>query len=322
MDEHAVEGEPLDLSLEVPGGSVPTNMGPAEVRQLTGSQEPVQAKPVAAPRATRRKGGEGAQGALDWGRSLVGLTESPANSNKGPRITQWEVDSGYPWVPNAAQGVPWCQCYANAVAVHGGCPQLHTGYTPAVLSGIGNYKPISLNNASPGDFVFFKWPGVSSATCDHVGVHLSHTDTTVTCLEGNTSSSNAGSQNNGGGVWIKTRSRSLVAGAVNVPYANSAYRNLLLGMTGDDVRAFQVATNKRADGCNRQDRKCDVDGAYGPETKDNGAWAAWLLGVGDSTDEIKSGGISAYVQNLVRNPDQRNDVQVARAAERRKVACR
>jgi hypothetical protein len=261
-------------------------------------------------------------GAIDWGRDYVGLTESPANSNKGPHITQWEVDSGYPWVANAREGVPWCQCFANAVAVHGGAPQLNTGYTPAVLRGIGDFRPISLDGASLGDFVFFKWPGVSSAPCDHVGLYLSHNTGTVTCLEGNTSSDNSGSQNNGGGIWIKTRSRSLIAGVINVPYPNKAYRNLLLGMAGDDVRAFQAAINKRADGCGRPDRRCDVDGAYGPQTKENGAWAAFVLGIGDSTDEIKSGGISAYVQNLVRNPDDRNATQVERAGERRELHCK
>lgn len=262
------------------------------------------------------------QEALAWGRSKVGVVENPANSNKGLLITQWEIDSGYPGVAHALQGVPWCQCFANAIAVHGGAPQLHTGYTPAVLAGIGDFNRISLNDAIPGDFIFFKWPGVSGNTCDHVGTLLSKTASTVTCVEGNTSPTSAGSQNNGGGVWIVTRSRSLVAGAVSVPYSSDAYRNLLLGMTGSDVRAFQVAVNKRADGCGRLDRRVDTDGTYGSQTKENGAWAAFILGIGDSTDEIKSGGISAYTQNLVRNIDERNDQQVERATARRALYCR
>lgn len=257
-----------------------------------------------------------------WALSKVGLVENPANSNKGPQITQWEVNSGYPWVVGAEKGVPWCQCFANAAAVAGGAPQLKTGFTPSVLRGIGDFHPIDVGNADAGDFIFFKWPGVSTDLCDHVGILLSMTATTVTCVEGNTSKTNDGSQNNGGGVFVRTRSRLLVAGAVSVPYNDDAYRNLLLGMKGSDVRAFQTAINKRAAGCGRPDRSVDVDGFYGSATKENGAWAAYILGIGDSTGEIKSGGISAYVQNLVRNPDDRNDDQKARAGARREAYCR
>jgi hypothetical protein len=262
--------------------------------------------------------------AINWANDRIGVSEDPPGSNKGPWITQWQVDSGYPYVVNRSHGEPWCQCFVNAVAVHGGAPQLHTGFTPAVIVGIGDFRPISLSSAEPGAaFVFFKWPGVSNYRCDHVGVYKSHTYSTVTCWEGNTSK--AGSQNNGGAVLLKTRSLGLLAGVVSIPYNNEAYRNLLLGMTGSDVRAFQVAINKRAVGCGRgglEDRGVVVDGEYGSATKENGAWAAYILGIGDSTDEIKSGGISSYVQNLVRNPDERNAGQKERAAGRREQCCR
>jgi hypothetical protein len=188
--------------------------------------------------------------AINWANDRIGVSEDPPGSNKGPWITQWQVDSGYPYVVNRSHGEPWCQCFVNAVAVHGGAPQLHTGFTPAVIVGIGDFRPISLSSAEPGAaFVFFKWPGVSNYRCDHVGVYKSHTYSTVTCWEGNTSK--AGSQNNGGAVLLKTRSLGLLAGVVSIPYNNEAYRNLLLGMTGSDVRAFQVAINKRAVGCGR-----------------------------------------------------------------------
>jgi hypothetical protein len=257
-----------------------------------------------------------AETAVTWARAQVGVSEHPAGSNWGPKIEDWIKASGYGY------GVPWCQCFANAAAVEGGAPQIRNGYTPYFLAGryaAQGYKPIRLDDAEPGDFVYFKWPGVSNDSCDHVGVLVSKTATTVTCLEGNTSI--AGSQNNGGAVLLRTRSRSLVAGAVSVPYpVRGAYRNLLLGMSGGDVFAFQEAVNKRASGCGRSDRRVTVDGEYGSETKENGAWAAYILGVGDSTAEIKSGGISAYVQSLVRDPDLRNEAQVERAPARRAEA--
>jgi hypothetical protein len=60
-----------------------------------------------------------------------------------------------------------------------------------------------------GDVVFYNF--------SHVGILESFTATTVTCIEGNTSSG-AGSQSNGGGVFRRTRSRSLVLG-----YGRPAY---------------------------------------------------------------------------------------------------
>lgn len=261
-----------------------------------------------------------AQQALTWAQAQVGTVEHPAGSNSGPGITAWERASGYGFP------VPWCQCFANAAAVAGGAPQLKDGFTPTVLNGSHaglGFNRISLDAADPGDFVFFKWPGVSGFICDHVGVLVAKTASTVTCIEGNTSSSNAGSQNNGGGVFVRTRSRSLVAGAVSVPYpagSSDAYRTLNMGDQGSDVRAFQVAVNKRADGCGRPDRRVEVDAEYGPETAIDGAWAAFVLGIGESQAEIRSGGISAYVQHLVRNPDERNQTQKDRAGARRVAA--
>lgn len=262
--------------------------------------------------------------ALAWARDRVGIHEVPFGSNKGPLITQWEVDSGYPWVVNVREGVSWCQCFANAVAHAGGAPLIKDGYTPNFLSGRyrdHGYEPIPLTQAQPGDFIYYKWPGVSHDLCDHVGVLDELLASIVRDIEGNTSGTDAGSQNNGGGVYLRERSRLLVAGAVHVPYPERiAYRTLRDGVRGGDVRAFQKAVNQRADGCGRKDRRVTVDGEVGPETLVDGAWAAWILGVGDSTAANRSGGISPYVQKLVLDPDKRNQTQKERAGHRREVA--
>lgn len=178
-----------------------------------------------ADRIATRKGKTGHVAAVMWALKQVGTAEQPAGSNKGPKITQWQVDSGYTWVPGAAAGVPWCQCFANAAAVAGGAPQLKTGYTPAVLAGTGDFKRIPESQAEAGDMVFFKWPGVSNDSCDHVGILTAparSTGSVVTTVEGNTSPGTAGSQNNGGGVYHRSgataRPKSLVAGYVRVPY--------------------------------------------------------------------------------------------------------
>lgn len=161
----------------------------------------------------RIKAAPGAAAAVRWALSLAGkVHEQPAYSNWGPRISDWIKATGY------GGPEPWCQCFANAVAEHGGAPQLHTGYTPTVLAGIDGYRKVALHDAEQGDMIFFKFPGVSSASCDHVGILVHKTPSTVECVEGNTSGGNVGSQNDGGGVYLRTRSVSLVAGAVRPPY--------------------------------------------------------------------------------------------------------
>jgi hypothetical protein len=155
----------------------------------------------------------GPQRAVKWGLAQAGTAEKPNGSNWGPKISDWIKASGY------GSPVPWCQCFANAVAVHGGAPQLRTGYTPSVLAGIGGYKRVTAKEARAGDMVFFKFPGVSGDTCDHVGVLLERPgENTVKDIEGNTSPGNSGSQNNGQGVYVRTRPKSMVAGYVRPPY--------------------------------------------------------------------------------------------------------
>jgi hypothetical protein len=158
----------------------------------------------------RHKDDNGAGRAVKWALSQVGVSEHPNGSNWGHPVQDWIKNTGY------SGPVPWCACFATEVAMHGGAPKLKNGYTPAILAGIGNFKRVS--DPRPGDFALFKFPGVSSATADHIGVVGSVTPSTVTCIEGNTSPTSGGSQNNGGGVYLKTRSRALVAGWIRPPY--------------------------------------------------------------------------------------------------------
>lgn len=152
------------------------------------------------------------EAAIRWALAQVGTVEQPSGSNSGPEISDWiRAGGGVP-------GWAWCQYFANAVAVKGGCPQLPTGYTVFVLN--GNYRhlgfvPIPVSEARPGDMLFFKFPGVSNDRCDHVGIKIGPSQT----VEGNTSSGNSGSQNNGGGVFKRGAERNpYIVGAVRVPY--------------------------------------------------------------------------------------------------------
>ncbi len=161
----------------------------------------------------RIQANKGPDAAVRWALAQVGTVEQPNGSNWGPKISDWIKASGYSY------GVPWCQCFVNAAAVKGGARQLKTGYTPYVLAGKDGYRRIHPGEATRGDFVFFKWPGVSNDSCDHVGILTGPPrNGLVQSVEGNTSPGNAGSQNNGQGVYLRSRPTSVVAGYVRPPY--------------------------------------------------------------------------------------------------------
>jgi hypothetical protein len=93
------------------------------------------------------------------------------------------------------------------------------GYTVSVVemaeNGEHGLKRISLEEARPGDWVFFDFDG---GGVDHVGLFMSRNGRTVFTIEGNTSSGNSGSQSNGGGVFRRERDRSLIAAVVRPPF--------------------------------------------------------------------------------------------------------
>lgn len=175
-------------------------------------------KALRAP-ATARSTGERAR-AVNWAKSRVGVVEHPAGSNQGRYITSWQEMSGYP-----GGGVPWCQCFVNASAFVGTKgrvkPIWFGGYTPSVVEMANNgdhgLKRISLDAARPGDWLYFNFPGGESV--DHVGLYMGkNADGSIMTIEGNTSSGNSGSQSNGGGVFRRTRDRSLIAAVVRPPF--------------------------------------------------------------------------------------------------------
>lgn len=154
--------------------------------------------------------GGGAKKACAWALDQIGTVEQPAFSNRGPKIDIWEKATlGY-------SGYPWCQAFVNYSLVRAGGPQLTSAYTPQVVQW-ANEKRYGLQRVStprPGDWVYFKFPGVSSAFCDHVALYVGDGKT----VEGNTSSGAQGSQNNGGGVYLRQRGTATVVAYVRPPY--------------------------------------------------------------------------------------------------------
>lgn len=142
--------------------------------------------------------------------SEIGYTENPPGSNR----TKFAAEAGH------LNGYAWCMTFLNAIAVRTGLDLppgvLTTAYTPAAA---GDFKRAERWTLVPevGAWAFFDFPD-SKYRIQHVGVvEAIHPDGTVTCIEGNTASGTAGSQDNGGTVARRRRNASLVVG-YGLPY--------------------------------------------------------------------------------------------------------
>lgn len=190
------------------------------LRLVTQNRAVLAAERVRANQVRKKiRGVSGRANTLRWALSRVGVVEHPSGSNSGPFISDWlRMSGGQP-------GWPWCQAFVNAGLFVGSDRkvQLKSCYTPEVVGWARNreqgLKLVSLAEAKPGDFVYFKFPNVSNDICDHVGLLFSKGAGEIGTIEGNTSAGNQGSQSNGGGVFRRTRSNSLVAFVVRPPYA-------------------------------------------------------------------------------------------------------
>lgn len=140
-------------------------------------------------------------------RAEIGYTESPANSN----MTKFAAEAGH------ANGEPWCATFVCALARRcGGTLGDESAYTPSLYESMDH-----TSDPQPGDLAFFDFPD-SLHRIQHVGLVVAVTPDTVTCIEGNTSAGNSGSQSNGGGVFERTRSRNVAVGFGRPNYSQGA----------------------------------------------------------------------------------------------------
>lgn len=184
----------------------------ARKRKLVREQKDVTTARDAVKRAekvVKRHAVTPADRAVTWAMSHKGVTESPPNSNRGKLIDEWQHD-----VDMLAQ--PWCGAFVHAALKHAGVKSLSSRmrYTPFIVTdakqGVnGLEKVVAWGDRRKGDLLLFNWDG---GVVDHVGLYTGATlaDGSIQTVEGNTSSSNAGSQSNGGGVFVRTRPRSVV----------------------------------------------------------------------------------------------------------------
>ena len=127
----------------------------------------------------------------------------------------------------------------------------------------------------PGDLLLFNFNGKN--TPKHIGFLVEVKNGVYYTIEGNTSPSNSGSQENGDGVWNKQRKLSSIVGAYRPNYAGvpstskndtkPKYKNIAglykleKGHTGDAVVALQTLLNLR------MNAGLVVDGNFGEATE-------------------------------------------------------
>ncbi|MBD5152391.1 MAG: CHAP domain-containing protein [Oscillibacter sp.] len=123
----------------------------------------------------------------------LGNTESPAGSNR-TKYGKWM----------GLDGQPWCMSFVQYCFAMAGYPLPYkTGSCSALLTWYRKNKPECIVTAPKArDIVIYNF--------GHTGILESAATGTVTVVEGNTSAGAAGSQDNGGGVFTRTRSRTLV----------------------------------------------------------------------------------------------------------------
>lgn len=132
----------------------------------------------------------------------IGYTESPANSNRTKYGSWYGMD-----------GQPWCMMFVQWCFTQAGVPlPYRTASCSALERWYRQNNPEAVHaSPAPGDVAIYNF--------GHTGiVERVEADGRITAIEGNTSPSEAGSQNNGGGVYRKTRNTGSVTAFLRPDY--------------------------------------------------------------------------------------------------------
>lgn len=151
----------------------------------------------------------------------LGVTEWPQNSNKVVYNT-W-----YYGRQVSGSAYPWCMAFVQWCFNQNGTPlPFKTASCSALLNWYNVNQPKQVvNNPQKGDVVIYNF--------SHTGIIESSTASTITVIEGNTTSNNSGSQSNGGGVFRRTRNKSTVKAFIRPIIATMEEKP----MTGKEILA-------------------------------------------------------------------------------------
>lgn len=194
-------------------------------------------------------------GVLDTARSQIGYVEGSNNN------TKYGAEYGLNYNP-------WCVMFIWWIFKNTGASDLfYGGGKIALCSALYNYhrnqgQAVSRNSLKSGDIVFFDFSGRGVDT-DHVGIVEAANGSTVTTIEGNTSSGSSGSQANGDGVYRRTRSISLISCAYRPAYSGSGSSSSVNNQGGGYMSGYSTRNFVR----DVQERiGAGIDGIVGSET--------------------------------------------------------
>lgn len=143
-----------------------------------------------------------AEAVLDIARAELGVKESPKGSNN-VKYNTWYYGR------EVAGNYPWCMAFVQWVFSRAGItPPVRTASCGALMRAAKTAGEWVTEGYRPGDVIIYDFPG--GAATDHTGICESAAADGVTCIEGNTSVSNA---SNGGEVRRMRRKMNTVKGA-------------------------------------------------------------------------------------------------------------
>lgn len=158
---------------------------------------------------------------VSWARA--GWHEFPDRSNVVPQmgevakkagLSKWYCEMGWPWCAFSAMLAGFV--HGGKTAQAGFAGKFNVLYVPDILAAaqrnLYGMRVVSWDNAKPGDLVIFNFDG---GVVDHIGRVVEVLDNGICrTVEGNTSGGGAGSQANGGGMFMRSRGRAEIAAFV------------------------------------------------------------------------------------------------------------
>lgn len=234
-----------------------------------------------------------AQEVLSWEAGQIGYED-----NDGDRY--WAI------VPHHWYGAAWCAAFQQAANMKCDLPWIPGNYYCPSIEAYAKQSGDWYTNpheAEPGDLVLYDFGYYGESV--HIGrlERVLSSGALIQDIEGNTSSGNAGSQNNGRGVWRRVRGIGMVRGFVHLHMTQDAEGRhhsarddgvLANGDRGKKVRNLQRHLNRRhhadlsVDGIfggrteaavkdaqrhfNRNGADLRIDGEWGPNTRRADRW--------------------------------------------------
>lgn len=196
------------------------------------------------------------QKVIELARSQVGVVESPKNSNN-VKYNTW-----YYGRQVSGSAYPWCMVFVQWVFANSGIGALpyKTASCSALLNWYEKNHPDQVHSVpKAGDIVIYDW--------GHTGIVTEViSSAAIKAVEGNTSPTIVGSQDNGGGVYERSRMRSKVSAYIrpykeSVEKVNVSLNVLRRGSKGDQVRTLQQLLNANGYSCGTP------DGDFGSNTE-------------------------------------------------------